>query len=285
MANQLRDLKALEVSLVPKAANQKKFLILKSFDGEGKKDDEGGDNGMDKIMKILESKMENEKELEEITKELSEDAKEAMLGAMRLISEFKDELPEGMWDLMLEQINMPTAEQGEDGDNMNMSDDTITKESIEKMDLAPEVKAMMKALWKDKEDMSLKTTELEKMVQKAEDEKLTKEYVEVAKSFKNISVNPEEFGKILKDIALKSPESLEKIQEVLKGADEALKHAGIFKEYGSSGTASAGAWDKIEKLAEEIMKEEKISMAQAITKTMEQNPELYNEYLKERGEM
>lgn len=285
----LEDLKVLEVSIVPKAANKKSFLILKSFE-ENNEGDEGGRNrNMENILKILENKMEKQEVLEEIMKELSDDAKESMLAAMRLLMEYRDELPKGMWEQMLNAVEMAPEvtenESGEGGESMNMSDENITKEDIEKMELTPEVKAMLQTLWKDREEMAEKTENLEKLVKKAEDEKLTKEYIEIAKSFTNISIDPEKFGKVLKEIAINSPEQLEEIQQVLKGADEALKLAGVFKEFGSSATGTAGAWEKIENMAVEIMKEEKITNAEAITKAMERNPELYNEYLKERGEM
>jgi len=112
---------------------------------------------------------------------------------------------------------------------------------------------------------------------------LTEKYVGIAKSYTNISVNPEEFGKVLKEIAQNAPEAIAKVEEVLKAADTALKEGGVFKEIGSSARTSAGAMDKIEKKAEAIMTSEKISKAEAITKALEQNPELYSEYLNEGG--
>ena len=274
----IRDLKALEVSLVPKAANKKEFLILKSFEGSG-------NESMEKILKILETKMDNDEKLEAIMKALSDDAKQAMMGAMRLLRQFKDELPEGMWQNMMELVGMPVMQQEPKKDPMSMAD-PITKADIDKMDVSEEVKVMLKALWKENDDMVKKTADLESLVQKAEDEKLTAKYVGVAKSFTNLSVDPKEFGKVLKEIAENAPEAMAKVQEVLKGADEALQEAGIFKEFGSSGTSTAGAWDKIEAFAEEIMKEDtKITKEEAITKAMEQNQELYSQYLQERGEM
>jgi len=89
LANELRDLKVEEVSLVPKGANRKRFLLLKSA--------LGGDCMYDEsvVDRILNTDLENEDEIEQILKAqgLSEKAANAVKGALRLLNAYRDELP------------------------------------------------------------------------------------------------------------------------------------------------------------------------------------------------
>lgn len=134
MPDRLMDLDALEVSLVPKAANRKKFLLLKSLKG-GKKEVK------DVIKKTLAEELEHGKEIDNILKQfemeddekemwkalakiiqamgnldtdllgkilakqrgigeeidfnpdLSSDAEKAVVGAIRILQEYADEIP------------------------------------------------------------------------------------------------------------------------------------------------------------------------------------------------
>jgi hypothetical protein len=87
LANQLHDLKVEEVSLVPKGANRKRFLILKALGGDAMSDD--------MLSRILDTHVENEWHIDEVLKAqgLSEKATNAVKGALRLLNAFRDELP------------------------------------------------------------------------------------------------------------------------------------------------------------------------------------------------
>jgi hypothetical protein len=86
--NRLHDLQVDEVSLVPRGANRKKFLILKSM--------LGGD-AMDQSMieRILDADLEDEERVDAVLKAqgLSDKARNAVKGALRILNAFKDELP------------------------------------------------------------------------------------------------------------------------------------------------------------------------------------------------
>lgn len=276
----LKDLEAIEVSLVPKAANKKKFLLLKS---------EGGFQ-VDEILKALvETELEDEKKIDTILKQmkLTDRATAAVKGAMKLLNAFRDELPEDLmktlaglagYEFKPEEIEMKKA-CGSDGYKpLKKEDGSLNLDNVPN-----DVKPMLIALWKENEEMVKKADSLEAMIKKQEDEKLTEKYVGVAKSYQGFSMNPEEFGLVLKEIAVNAPNTIEKIEEVLKSADMAITNGNLFKEIGSSASGSINAMDKIEKRADEIMKSEKITKAEAITKALENDPELYSEYLKEGG--
>jgi hypothetical protein len=85
----------------------------------------------------------------------------------------------------------------------------------------------------------------------------------------------------------------DKLVNILKSADadvvalltsaaaaiEAATLSEIGKSVEGSLSGSADAWDRIEAKAEELMKSAKITKAKAITQIIEENPDLYKEYL------
>jgi len=282
--SELKNLEAIEVSLVSKAANKKKFVILKS---ESK-----GVNQMDEILKaIVEAELENEQEVDKIlkAKKVSDKAMAAVKGALKVLNAFKDELPNDVMTTLAGLAGYGYAAPEEMAKQkagykeykpMKKADGSLDLDGVPE-----EVKPLLISLWKENEDIVKKSNVLEAMIQKQEEDRLTEKYVQVAKQFKNFSVNPEELGVVLKEIAKKAPDIITKVEEVLKSADAALSKAGLFKEIGSAAGNAPKAMDKIEQKANEIMKTEKITKAAAITKTLEDNPELYNEYLKEGGNL
>lgn len=304
MSNILHDLKAFEVSLVPKGANQKKFIIYKSEDGEEE---------MDGILKeLLEKDLENEEQVDEILKEkkLTKEATAAVKSALKILGAYKSEMPEGIMGNLANLLGLTMEDkakkednpgpgtktkkedttgtkEGENGENGQKGGATVMqKEDISKLDLPEEVKKTLAILWKQNEDISKQNELLNQQIQKAQEQKELEKYEQVAKGFKNVSVNPKEFAPILKTIAEKSGEdAVNKVMEVLKGADTALKKSGLFTEIGKTSGGAVSTWDKIEQAAKTVVTKENISKEEAITRAIEQNPELYSEYLRERGEL
>lgn len=199
----------------------------------------------------------------------------------KMANEFEDENIVAPW---AEKKTEKVKTKKEEGGNMEKVDIFKADGSIN-WDVVPEeMKESVKKLYDDKESIQKAKTEAEEKIKKAEDEKLTAEYIEKAKSLKNIAQKPEEFGVILKQLSQAAPEEAKKLFDVLKAADTALEKAGLFAEVGTSGGGEpATAWGKIEKQAEVMAAKENISKAEATTKVMEQNPKLYDDYLKEKS--
>lgn len=231
----LENLEALEVSLVPKAANKRKFLIFKAMGGEE-----------------MAKKKEDIKKKDEVIEDVKDDAK-------------KEEKKEETKVEKKEEIKVESSE------------DLI--EAINKMEDLPEgFKSVVQKMMDENK-------ELKEKIEKAERERIRKEFVEKAKEFENLAVEPEEFGITLMEISEKAPKAYEEITKVLKAADNSLKNAGLFAEIGSEARDEGvmDAWSKIEKAAEEVSKKENITLAEAVKMVLEERPELYREYMDERG--
>jgi hypothetical protein len=156
---------------------------------------------------------------------------------------------------------------------------------IDKLKIDETAKMYLKSLWNRNAAQEEVTKGLAIEIKKMIDEKAYNAFVEVAKSYENISANPLELATILKGISDVNPEYATKLQAMLKGTNEQLReNGGIFKEYGSAAMGETGSpLNKIDAIAKEKVTKSlgKMTMAQANVQAMEENPEIYAEYKKE----
>jgi hypothetical protein len=293
MTNKLTNLEAVEVSLVPKGANKKKFLLLKQ---------EGGFT-MDEIMKAcLELELENEQEVEEVlkAKKISPKAMSAVKGALRILSAFKDELPKDVMTTMAglagysyakpakaeKQKKKPEEEEKEKKKlPFKKEDGTVDWESVPE-----EMRPALQMLWKENEenvkkhdDAVKKADELQKALEIEQQTRIAKEFLDKGNDFPNIG-DAKKVGDILRKSYEVSDEYGKEVEEVLKTANDRIEKS-LFDEIGSNvqPEPGAGAWGKIEELAKGIVqKNDSMTMAQAIDLILDQKPELYEEYQKEK---
>jgi hypothetical protein len=258
----LTQLEVDEVSFVDRAANKKKFLALKRA---------GGNVETDKLLRVaLEGELENEADLDAFVKEhdLSDEATAAVKGALKLLEAHSDILPEATLKAALVsrfglKVEAPVTKNG--------------KPDLTGLD--PDTAKRVEQLWKDRE-------ELDARVQKMEDERENKEYVRKAAAFSSLSVNPDDFGPALREIAKAAPDAYEKIQEVLAGANALVEKSKFYGELGSTAHGPKGVFMQLQAKADEIQKaDDSKSESEALELALQQNPTLAQEYRREqRGE-
>lgn len=117
----------------------------------------------------------------------------------------------------------------------------------------------------------------EEAVRKAKDAEAHAEAVAKAAELKALPVEQEKLVGILKGCSKELIEVLTAINAAVDGT--VLGEVGKNKPGSAFGTADA-AWAKIEAKAVEIAKTQGISKAKAISKVVDENPDLYKEYLK-----
>ena len=284
-------MEASEVSLVDKGANRKKrFPIFKS---EERMDSE--------ILKaVLETEVDGEKRLAELLAkaELSDKGQAAVQAAVRLLSSFKDELPEGVMGMLQEAAGLPSeapeandAEKTEDGKEDEEPEEAAAGDA-EKAETEDE--AMSEDIKKELEVRDLQLVELKKQNEEFQKSlKVERDARELAvwvdKAKADLSHYPgkssDELGAMLKTLHDTAPEIAQAQFEQMKVASEALKESTLLKSAGASGGSVSGgsAWDKIEKLADGYIEkaENGTDRATAIAKVLEMNPDLYSAYLQE----
>lgn len=297
----LSDIETNEVSLVPKGANNRKFFLVKSADGDHVVRAE------EIIKELLKQPAEK---IEEVCKNLEPAVKEALSAAFKLMQVVRDSVPEETINKLLSELNLGGSEpkEGEkqmpetkadatkkgapEGDQANLeaqgaAKNTPAPEGDKAADVNKEAQKV-EALMKENADLRKSHEELQKKFSESENARLTKEFVEKASEFKNLGIEANEFGPVLKTINEASTEAYDKVMGVLKAADKQLGESKVFESAGSdSKVAKSGAWDKIEKLAEGMVEKstDGLTHAQAIDRVLksDEGKKLYNEYMKEMG--
>jgi len=154
-------------------------------------------------------------------------------------------------------------------EEVKKSKEPAQEENFEEIlkNLDPAVQKVFKSLQAQKEAAEQVAKQLTE--QKEEEEAIAK-----AKSLKALPIEEEKLVQVVKGIS-------DDVYEILKSAAKVLEESEIFKEIGKGkdGASSTDAWTRIEKKAEEIAKRDNITKEKAISVGINENPELYKEYL------
>jgi len=154
-------------------------------------------------------------------------------------------------------------------EEVKKSKEPAQEESFEEVlkSLDPAVQKVFKSLQAQKEAAEQVAKQLKE--QKEEEEAIAK-----AKSLKALPVEEDKLLQVVKGVS-------DDVYEILKSAAKVLEESDIFEEVGK-GKGDAGtidAWSRIEKKAGEIAKRDGITVEKAIGVVINENPELYKEYL------
>ena len=148
-----------------------------------------------------------------------------------------------------------------------------------------EMRPTVEAIWKQHEVAVQKATELEEVLKAERDERLRRDYVEKAqKDFNNLPGSHVEVGLLLKSLNDLDTTVASKVEGIFKSVNEQLGNSAILQEFGrDTADTETTAWGRIEKQAAEMMTSGEVSKAAAVSKVLEMNPKLYQDYLKEGG--
>ncbi len=147
------------------------------------------------------------------------------------------------------------------------SKEPVQEENFEEVlkNLDPAVQKVFKSLQAQKEAAEQIAKQLQE--QKEEEEAIAK-----ARALKALPVEEEKLIQVVKGVS-------DDVYEILKSVAKVLEESDIFEEIGKSDTDTIDAWSRIEKKAEEIAKRDGITVEKAISVVINENPELYKEYL------
>ncbi|MFA7018529.1 MAG: hypothetical protein WC239_06060 [Sphaerochaetaceae bacterium] len=152
------------------------------------------------------------------------------------------------------------------------------------------IKGLPEAVQKILRDSQKEAKEAKDLVKKLEDEAMNREYVAKAMVFKALPIKAEELGPVLKRVAQSSKDDYDKVEAVLKAANELVERNNLLmKELGASGGSDTGSdvWTRVETAANNLIAKsaDPLSKEQAIAQVLRDNPELYSEYQKELKEV
>ena len=282
----LKDVKTLEVSLVERGANLKRrFPLMKAR----------GDTMGEILVEVLKAEGQSEavQKLEGMLKEeMPEDARAAIMAAMKLLEAFSDIMPVGdalaaLGGASGEEVEaaeeMPAEE--DEAEKMEEEDDEL-KKTLD--NLPPAAQAAIDAIWKDREELVAKSAELEKSLGEEIAKRSRREYLAKAeKSLCNIPGHSlEEVVDLMIEVKATNEELGARVEKALEASSAALQGGALLVEAGRSvpDTTGGDPWAKIQKIAKAEVEKSSgaLTMPQAIAKTIQTNPALYEEYNLER---
>ena len=272
----LRDVEVQFISFVPRGANKKEYLAVVKELKE------------DIIKTILETPDED---LAKVFKEsgLQGEGAEALVGAAKILKSYRDALPEnaiaflakctGLAAPEIEKKDVPDQAKGE---GQKQAAGELSKEELEKMD--PATQAIVKQLLEENTATKAEAAEARKLAKELKEKEILKEYVAKAEELPHLTIVPLKFGPVLKALGESHPKEFEEIFRVLKAAEAALEKE-FFREIGKSGSSESNAEAAVYAKAKALVaKDGELTFEQAVTKVLEDDPELYERYEEERQE-
>lgn len=287
MANYLKNLRIKSIGSVDKPCNEQAVVQLIKRRG----DLEGGEKvdkdpiaesvlkGLNTFLSSLPQSIAKMFRKEDQPLDLSEILK-------KLPEEYQSSIPELLEKLAkadkvdeLEKQNQELKKQLDNNNNLPGTGDPAAGDSSDDLfkNLDPAVKKRL-------EDSEKAAADALALVQKMQDEALTKQFEDLAKSFKALPIEVAKIAPVLKKCSASLPaEEFDLLKGVLNAADEALIQAGIFQELGKGGglDSNNSAEAEANRRAEELRKADpKLTYEQAMAKVWQDN-DLMKRYMDE----
>lgn len=274
----LRDVEVQFISFVPRGANKKEYLAVVKEMKELKED----------IVKtILETPDEDlAKALQEAG--LEGEGAGALVGAAKVLKAYKDALPENAIAILAKCAGLALPEFKKEDvpdkvakETKKQAEGELSKEAIAKMD--PETQAVVKQLLEENVVTKAEAKEAKQIAKELKDEKILKEYVAKAEDLPHLAIEPLKFGPVLKALGESHPDEFSEIFRVLKAADAAIEKSELFKEVGKAGSGESSAEAAVYAKARGLVaKDGDLTFEEAVSKVLEEDPELYEKYEDER---
>ena len=223
---------------------------------------------LDKSLTKEDSTMEDMKTTEATEDKVEKTVEEELAAAQARIAELEAKLAE--------KEQKPEMEV-----EMAMNEDSMEpkKEEEDYMKSAPtSVVKMITDLKKQAEEA---TAEL----RKEREARADAQSVEKAKGWANLNLNAEKVGPALRRLSETDSELAKSVEEILSSVNAQAESASIFAEIGKSADFKSGnAYERMTTLAKSAVEEGVAkSFAQAMADVASKNPDLYSQYLSEKG--
>jgi hypothetical protein len=299
---ELLDLDIREVSLVDRPAIRRKFLVIKrDEDGENMSDEQALASDQEtfifdevvckdeEVKKAKNKADEDESEEEEDESEEETKAKGKRKSKAKakdeLEAESEEEEDEEASEKKKKKVKKETTKMDKPQASIPVSFSKRDDGSYDLTGVPEEMQATVEQLCKAQDTAVQKAVELEEILKAERDERLRRDYVEKAeKEYSSLPGTSVEIGLLLKTLNDLDKDVAEKIEGVFTTVNAQLESGAVLEEVGSSSLdVETTAWGRIEKQAIEMMSSGEVSKAAAISKVLEMNPKLYQDYLKEGG--
>lgn len=151
---------------------------------------------------------------------------------------------------------------------------------------APEpIRKALEEMEKSAADAKKRVTEIEEVLKAERSARADEEAVEMAKAWKYLGLEAEKVGPALRKLAEVDSDLAKSVQEALTSVNAQAESANIFAEIGKSANPATGnAYDQLTSLAKSATESKKgVTFEQAFSEAVLANPDLYKQYLSEKG--
>jgi DNA repair exonuclease SbcCD ATPase subunit len=234
---------------------------------------------LDKSLTEEVSKLEHKKTTEATEDKVEKTVEEELAEAKARIAELEAKLAEKEKDKPELEVEMAMHED----DDKRQETEKMQDDEKKKMDSY--MKSAPKSVVKMIENLRKQAEEATAELRKEREARADAQAVEKAKGWANLNFDAEKVGPALRRLSETDSELAKSIEEVLASVNAQAESASIFAEIGKSADFKSGnAYERITSLAKSAVEEGvSKSMAQAIADVAIKNPDLYSQYLSEKG--
>mgnify|MGYP003645601808 CR=1 FL=1 len=281
MPTQLTELETLEVSLVKRGANKKRYALTKSeMDMQ------------DLTAAILATPGETPEEVEKVMKaDLSKEAQAVVGDALKMLDAVKEEMSRDLLNAIGDALGVGGEKKPEE--TKAEEDEELEEEKEKALDgeeegeKVEEEKSVEKSADPRIEAMFKENAELKAQIQKAADEASLKEHIAKAEKELNCvpSATPSDVGTILKKLDGFDKDLSKQVESIFAASHAIAKNSGLVEPIGSSQpgitTTASGAEGEIEALAKSRVAKTGEQYETAYLTVLRSHPELYTKSLGE----
>jgi len=218
-----------------------------------------------------EEKKKNMHEDKEKAMHEDEDAKKMSYDDMKKkIKDLEEELDKAM--KKLSKFGHTDEEKKEDADSLKKE--------------APEaLRVMIETMEKSAQESQARLAEVESVLKSERVARANGDAVEKAKAWKFLGLDAEKVGPALRELAEINADLAKSVEEALSSVNAQAESANIFAEIGKSANPTTGnAYEQLTSMAKAVTEGKSgLTFEQAFSNAVISNPDLYNQYLSEKG--
>lgn len=171
--------------------------------------------------------------------------------------------------------------------HMKKADETEEVDTVDSlMKSAPEpLRKMFASLEQEKTDALAKAAQTEEVLKSERTARANTEAIEKAKAWNFLSLDAEKIGPALRQLAEVDADLAKSVEDALTSVNAQAESANIFAEIGKSSNPTSGnAYEQLTSMAKSATEGKSgLTFEQAFSDAVTSNPDLYSQYLNEKG--
>lgn len=191
------------------------------------------------------------------------------------------------YDDMMKKIKMLEDELAMANKKLKKSEDEeVVVDTASLVKEAPEpLRKMLEDLEKSAQEATARANTAEEILKAERVARADSESIEKAKAWKFLGLDAEKIGPALRQLAEINEDLAKSFEDALNSVNAQAESANIFAEIGKSATSATGdAYEKLTSLAKSVTEQKNgTTFEQAFASAVKSNPDLYQQYLSEKG--